>query len=288
MFDISAGATTALEKHRRAMTSLVDVRGGIHNLESALPYALTLDRTVAIVTNTKPALSQVPYLLDNIARTPRHAQKYGSRFEGEASLEAVDRTILRYCSETCRAIEILEGEGFTFDPDEVLVSSEIHYLYFLRERLETWFAHLNAEHLNSHALDRSSLLATKIVTYIALMDNYIVEVPAIMANRLQSLVTSQLDSYEWTSHCEFFRWALFVLASMPNNAWKGRAWTLDVLKDMLRVEYGTEEWPSNWMERERNNVWQFAWAESRLGHSFNQACKDVTQSLSCLDNPIGK
>jgi hypothetical protein len=85
-------------------------------------------------------------------------------------------------------------------------SVDTHYFYFLRTHLANEFIHLNAEFADSYGKARCMLLATKIVDYLVLLDNYIGTIPVFLASKVRECLTVQDIAKEWNGMEDVLLW----------------------------------------------------------------------------------
>ena len=148
-------------------------------------------------------------------RPSRFEHKYGTYFD--IPQKELPQVLIDYCQDTCRAIEILEGQGIVFDPVKAKRAESIdtHYFYFVRSRLANEFIYLNAEFANCFNKARCILLATKIVDYLVLVDNYINTIPIFLATKLRECLEHQNIAEEWSGVEDVLIWVLWVAICVP-------------------------------------------------------------------------
>ena len=276
--DLAAGRPERLFAHRQAVNKVLDSCGGSHYILEAVPLAVQLDRVIAITTNLPPLCTTWASVTLPVQRAAFYPAIYGSFFTAgnDARVNLIDKDISNYCSDVCRAIEILEGENWSFI-DEIpnTNSSEIYYFYYLRERVAGQFAHLNARFASADSREQCVLLATKIIEYLLFMDNYVVAITVNLATRLQSILVKHDLAKVWQGWEDVLLWITFVLVCMPNQ-WSGRAWSIELCGQTYQHLYGAE-WPDSW-------VWEkIALAEARSfvwSSRIDGALSDAWQSLT--------
>ena len=158
-------------------------------------------------------------------RPSRFELQYGAFFD--APSPDLPEALIHYCQDTCRAIELLEGQKIIFDPVKAdkAESGDTHYFYFIRSRLANEFIHLNAEFAKRFDRARCILLAAKIVEYLVLVDNYIITIPIFLARGIHECLQAQNIVKEWSGIEDLFMWVLWVAACVPQ------------IDDKLRTEF---------------------------------------------------
>lgn len=275
-----------LQAHKHAMIKVVDSCGGLHRLGYSTPFATSLDRMIAGALGKEPLYTTWASVTMTVSRAPRYPQRYGAALEDHPVRNLVHPDILRYSRETCRAIEILEGENWTFrevcDPP----SNELYYFHYLKERANGMFTHLNARTFNDNTEERCLLLASKVVEYIVVMDNFVPAIAITNADRLHRLLKQQRARKFAGKWKQPMLWMHFVLACMPDY-WEGKRMAIQLLHDSLRRQYGEHPWPEGWQEEQLDNCTQFVWSDTRFDAMFQAACRilqaEIDRSLSTSD-----
>ena len=290
--DLAAGRSERLFAHRQALIRVVDSCGGLHNISSVMPLALQLDRVIAITNALPPLCTTWASATLPIQRAALYPAVYGSFFSAgkDARNSLVDRDISRYCAEVCRAIEILEGEKWTFSAESTNMNSpEIFYFYYLRERVNGQFVHLNPRFANANSREHCILLATKIVDYFLLMDNYITAISVTLAQRLQNVLTRHNVVKVWQGWEDVLMWITLVLVCVT-SPWNGRTWSLRLCRQTLQHVHGAEgrdllEWKQAALFQARSFVWS-----TKLDEVFSTACAGLghgaKDDIECLNNGV--
>ena len=214
-----------------------------------------------------------------IQRAALYPAVYGSFFSNNdnySRAEEIDKDICKYCADVCRAIEVLEGENWTFKEETTSpYSAEVFYLFYLRDRVNGRFAHLNARFADARSRELCVLLATKIVEYILFMDNYIAAIPASLAMRLQIILDGHDLNIVWQGWEDVLMWIVFVLTCMPND-WPGREWSIELGRRMLRHMDSSkkDEMQETCKELVLNQLKRFVWS-MRFDEDFLIACTDL-------------
>lgn len=274
--DVSA---SSLLNHKRAMMRVIESCGGLHKCGPNLPLAVSLDRLIAVVTHQEPVFTTWDNVKLPIQRAPKHPSVYGSFFRDDAEEDSIHEDVIAYCAETCRAIEILEGEDWRFSAEPKEPTGEVYYLYYLRDRVTYQSIFLNARMAREdnptpdNIRSRCVLLAAKLVEYAALWDNYVAVLPFTIADRLMRLLTEQNPLVIWEDCEDSLKWILFVLACVSKN-WKGRNKALDLCRRTLHILYDGD-WPKNWKDEQRSLVARFVWSWSRLDSVFTIVCEQL-------------
>lgn len=258
----------SVSAHRQAMVRVIDSCGGIHHTGNATQLALTLDRLLAVLLSSAPLYTSWQQVSLPIQRAPKYTTVYGSFFDHQNSTKGLNQHITQYCREVCRAVEILEGESWDFTGKNEAYSQEIYFMYYLRDRLTSKFAHLNARADAQHPCEQCILQAAKIVEYVTLLDNYIPAFTSVMAERIQSiLVTHKVDS-TWINWEKVLLWVSFVLVCMPVK-WDGESWADNFCQLMLRRTYG-KDWLNvcAWKKNTLTTLRSFVWSATRFDEAF--------------------
>lgn len=297
MFEITHGRIQSLSLHRKAVKKIIDSHGGLHNMGDSIPMIQVLDRIFCIMLCSPTLHLRAPNQL--VRKPPAFPPSYGSYLEDPLSKKALGYQIHEFCADTCRMIEIIEGEDWSFDPkDPVLTeSSNSHYFFFLRECCAYRFVQLNASMANDHTIARCVLLAAKIVEYKVCHDDYFVAFPIAIANRIQTILCPSDMMLSWTSDAGILNWILFVLLCV-SHSWEGRPWAMDMLKQQLDQRYALFPWPDSWRQIELDNIHHFVWSDTRLNSMFLTTCSELLsyankddcirkmQHETCLESPV--
>lgn len=279
----SQNSQSSLLAHRTAMERVVDSRGGLHNMGYATTLTISLDRTIAMHVGQNPRYSTWLSATLPIQRAPLHPLVYGGFFLVRQDNRRIHHDIVSFCNEVCRAIEILEGERWQFDGKVRESTPEIFYLYYLRDRVATKFVFLNARFVSDNTIDRCVLLATKIVEYIVLVDDYMASTTLLVAHRLQNLIKEQNVRQIWKGWEDVFLWVAFILACMPDY-WTEREWATSVCFYTLQYTYG-KHWPIGWQQKQSDNLMRFVWSTTRLDDAFQNACANLqVMALKSLED----
>lgn len=78
------------------------------------------------------------------------------------------------------------------------------------------FAHLNARFANANSREQCILLATKVVEYLALMDNYIAAISVTLAGRLRKILSKHDIVVVWQGWEDVLMWITLVLVCVPD------------------------------------------------------------------------
>lgn len=263
---------TALLSHKKAMIRVVESCGGLHNCGHNMPLAISLDRLIAIVTETAPAFSKWELVKIPFQRAAKYPAVYGDFFVTDKGKKVLEENVLDYCIETCRAIEILEGEKWGFGSEPTDASGEIYFLYYLRERISNQFVHLNARMTGESTVSRCVLLAAKLIEYFCLWNNYNTTLPFMIADRLVNLLDGQDLLAVWEDSQDVLKWILFGLACV-SGYWKGRTRAVNLCRKTFNVLHNGR-WPEDWREEQRLLVNNFVWC-TKLDGAFISACEDL-------------
>lgn len=274
VFEIVHHNVSNLDLHRQGMIQLVNKVGGVHNLAHSLPIVLNLDRMLAIYSGELPAFAR---MIDrSIQRPSKYPEVYGSFFNtyGRAT---IDRDVCDFCCDVSRALELFEGAQISYDPVTAskILDNDVFYFYFSRQRVADYFTLLNHRCWTSPSRSRCVLLATKILDYVILVDDYINVIPGFLASKIKetfvSLTAESPDT--WEGHEDLLRWILFVLVTVSTNAW-----ALKPLRKMLMFKYNSFPGTLNWVDEELESMKSFVWCSSRLDESFLQVCSRLAGS----------
>ena len=194
-------------------------------------------------------------------RPSRYKHKYGAFFE--APPPQLPQVLVEYCQDTCRAIELLEGQGIVFDPAKARTAESVdtHYFYFVRSRLANEFIHLNAEFSNRFDKARCILLATKIVDYLVLVDNYIITIPIFLAGKIRECLEAQEVAMEWNGIEDVLMWVLWVAACVPQLDGKMKEEFIFLANQAEIIHEGTLS-PTDWDKKivQYDLARRFVWA----------------------------
>lgn len=273
ILDLTVGRYDALSFHRNAAKHIVAASGGFHNLGDFIFYAENLDQMLSTVTGLPPLFSSMP--TRGLERPLRRPQVYGAAFDSRTTIGDLDEDVLYYCSGICRAIEILEANNLDFNPenrtDLVAAGTDIHYFWFLRSHLHVLYNHVQSWEFPHNPKSQFVLLATKIVDYMVLMNNYIAGVPARIAERLQQMLEHEDLEHNWADWQDVLIWMFFVV-NMVEGRKGSKAWTLKSLILLLNKRYGPLCWPPSWRDLELRKLRTFAWSHKCLDKRFRIVC----------------
>lgn len=262
---------SSLLGHRAAMERIVASRGGLHNMGVSISLAVSLDRLIAIQVGQPPKYSTWESATLGVQRASLYPAIYGDFFNAPQEQQKLENSIVDFCHEVNRAIEILEGEEWHFDAETKELTSEIFYLYYLRDRVETKFTFLNAKLISENTVDRCVLLAAKIVEYVVLMDDYVASTTLVVAYHLVKLIKQQDVGIMWHDMEDVFQWIVFVLACIPDY-FTEKEWALSICVNSLQRSYGRRKWPNGWQGKQLENLMRFVWSADRLDDAFGETC----------------
>ena len=201
-------------------------------------------------------------------------------------MSCVDKDVCNFCCDESRIFELFDAAKISFDPrtaNTPTASADVLYFYFSRERLAIHFTHLNHKYSHQLGISRCVLLATKILDYTILLDNYLDPIPKFLASKLRET----LDKMEvkspsaWTGHEDILTWILFILVITPDMLRDGK-WALSRLGKLLAIKHdGFSLAASEWRGEELQNVKRFVWCSSRLDEAFWEICKTLEHSVQC-------
>lgn len=266
--------TRTLLAHKDAMIKVVNSYGGLHHLGYSTPFAMALDRMISVQLGSKPLYTTWASVTIPISRAALYPQKYGEAFECYLDPKLIHPDIRMYSREICRAIEILEGENWTFREVYNPPSNELYYFHYLKDRATGLFAHLNARTFHDNTEERCLLLAAKVVEYIVVMDNFVPAIAMTNADRLHQLLKQQRDRKFGGKWKQATMWMHFVLGCMPDY-WPNKRRAIELLHDALRRSYDNRPWPEGWQEEQLTNCRRFVWSNSRFDTIFEVTCQMV-------------
>jgi hypothetical protein len=282
VFELVHNNVSNLDLHRQGMIQLVNKAGGVHNLGRSLPIVLNLDRIVAIYSGELPAFAQ---MIDRgISRPIKYPEVYGSFFKiyGRASL---DQDICDFCCDVSRALELFEGAQISFDPATAkkIPNNDVFYFYFSRQRVADHFTLLHHRWWSQPSRSRCVLLATKILDYVILVDNYINVIPEFLASKIKETLESlNADAPDtWKGQEDILIWILFVLVTVP-EPFSTNDWALEPLIKLLITKYNGFSGPLSWPKKELQSMTRFVWCSSRLDGPFLHVCCRLADSSSIL------
>ncbi len=213
-------------------------------------------------------------------RPSRFEHKYGAFFD--APSQELPKILIDYCQDTCRAIELLEGQEIVFDPMKAKSAEplDIHYFYYARSRLADEFIHLNAEFANRFDKARCILLATKIVDYLVLVDNYIITIPIFLAGRIWECLEAQDIAKEWSGIEDVLMWVLLVAACVPQIDEKLKNEFIIFLTKHAEIVYERTPLSTDWNTEgvQYRLARRFVWA-SALDDKLGQVCDEEERFL---------
>lgn len=285
LFDIVHFNFSNLDVHRQGMDQLVSRAGGVHNLTTSLYIVLHLDRVIAIFTGALPLYAR-PINRD-IRRPNRHPEVYGSYFDSAEGRACIDPPVCDFSSDVSRVFELFEGANISFDPriaNVPVASADVLYFYFSRERVAIDFTQLNHRYWEKRCRSRCVLLATKILDYSILVDNYINVIPVFLAIKLRENMDVLRGSRQnfWQGDEDILTWLLFVLVMMPDSP-NREDWAFGCLRRMLTNKYNTFL-SLSWKMEELQNMKKFVWCSSRLDEAFLKTCDELASSLGVTDD----
>lgn len=282
VFELVHNNVSNLDLHRQGMIQLVNKVGGVHNLGRSLPIVLNLDRIVAIYSGELPAFAQ---MIDRgISRPSKYPEVYGSFFNtyGRAS---IDRDVCDFCCDVSRALELFEGAQISFDPAiaKKILDNDVFYFYFSRQRVADHFTLLHHRCWSQPSRSRCVLLATKILDYVILVDNYINVIPEFLASKIKETLESlNADAPDtWKGQEDILIWILFVLVTVPQPS-STNDWALEPLIKLLITKYNGFSGPLSWLKEELQSMTRFVWCSSRLDGPFLDVCRRLADPSSIL------
>jgi hypothetical protein len=280
VFEIVHNNVSNLEAHRKGMIQLVSKVGGVHNLIHSMPIVLNLDRIIAIYSGELPVFSR---LIDRgIQKPSKYPEVYGGYFNkyGRAS---IDRDVCDFCCDVSRALELFEGARISFDPAvaKKILDNDVFYFYFSRQRVADHFTFLHHRCWSSPSRSKCVLLATKILDYVVLVDNYINVIPGFLASKIKETLESLTAPDTWKGQEDLLIWILSILVTVPQPPCPNE-WAWGPLRRLLITKYIGFSGPSSWIQEELESMKRFVWCSSRLDEGFLQVCNIIAGSSSVL------
>lgn len=222
-------------------------------------------------------------------RPSRFELQYGAFFD--APSPDLPEALIHYCQDTCRAIELLEGQKIIFDPVKAdkAESGDTHYFYFIRSRLANEFIHLNAEFAKRFDRARCILLAAKIVEYLVLVDNYIITIPIFLARGIHECLQAQNIVKEWSGIEDLFMWVLWVAACVPQIDDKLRTEFIFLAKE-ADIKYNTTASSTKWNAKDTqcHRARQFVWAAALDEKLCNLWEEEARQQCQVINRETGQ
>jgi len=134
------------------------------------------------------------------------------------------------------------------------------------------------------SISRCVLLATKILDYPIILDNYISVTPEFLADKVkETLDTLGVDAPEtWNGNEDMLIWVLFVIVTMPHPRISD-SWAFVALKELLVSKYDSLSRSLNWKEEELQSMKRFVWCSTRLDEVFLERCHELEHSISRIE-----
>ena len=211
----------------------------------------------------------------DMLRPSQFKHTYGVFFN--TSQKGLPQILIDFCQDTCRAVEIFENQNIVFDPVEAkrTGSNDTHYFYFVRSRLANEFIHLNAGFADSFDKAKCILLATKIVDYLVLVDNYISTIPMFLATRIKECLERQIIVEEWSGTEDALIWVIWVAACVPQIDKNIKRVLMNFLTNQAETVYWRTQFSSDWNKQGVHYQFarRFVWA-SALDDKLGLVCDE--------------
>lgn len=274
-FDMTLEKHVAVNHHRAALQQLV-AQAGIHRLGRSLPYVLSWDRIIAAFTAKPPLFAKMPDR--QFIRSPQRPTRYGLGFDMARDELDLDADVRNLCSDVCRAIEIVEGENWTFRPERLYspyTAAEIQYLYFLRDVIQNTCTVLQARDLHNSPKSRPIFFAAMIIQYLVLGKNDLPWYSTATANRLYNVLARQNLDMVWRGNEDVLCWLMCLMMIIP-IPWRGRAKAVKLFSDWLESRSGYDQ--TDTLQKVQNglcNPEDFIWHKPDFDTQLSTALKEV-------------
>lgn len=261
--------------HWHGLQSLVALKGGIYNITVSLPYVIHVDRMCAVFLGKLPAYTSPASMLLQLPQPTWN--RYGNQFSvlRRESDRSFSSDVIQYCIMTCNLLDVWElkyemPDGCTDQNDAFVASlTSAEYLYCLRDRVDEYFAILNARGLSNTVQERCLLLATRIVEHQVTWNNYYITNNIKHYIEICDLLQGQSILQDWQNHLDMLRWTLFVVTTAPMKQFEARSWALATLKKLIMVANKADELEPACRLLELDNVDRFVWDQSHFSQAFN-------------------
>lgn len=287
-YDLLYDRKEFLWHHWIGMQRLVEFRGGIEAVSTALPYVIHVDRSCAVAFSRQPAFSKIR---ESIVEPELINARYGAKFIllNNDIRSLLSNDVLDFCKESAKLLRIWEEvhhPAMTVSdnpkPSRNAGISPV-YLHNLRDRLDEQFTLMHADLTRMPLVDQCCLLAARIVEYPITWANYYqlnnYKHCIRLCQILQSMNTIVDTDWQTESARDLLRWMLFAVLVAPTKLFEGRPWAQQTLKMLIEERYAFNDWSSAESSRARSvekmNLYGFIWCQSVLNKLFDRVWTEL-------------
>ena len=266
---------SGLKTHVDGIQTLVNARGGLHNVGWVAHIILWIDYYTCLYVNQEPRFT---WPMDNDIQLNKAPNRvYGSAFEGLQLTATLDPNLRQLCIEVCRIVELLEsttGKGSS--------KSVQDYYRYKRTTMGVQLGHLHARFHGQGTINECVSLTLNIVVlkifYMHVLDESRMDLCSKLRIALELTGVKLLQSEQM----DLLTWMLFAAGALAPNMspWKG--WFIDRLKTAIEAHFPRATEPSflemylkGYIGKALQN---HAWSDRLLTHVFETTLGLLTPS----------
>ena len=219
-----------LKTHVDGIQTLVDARGGLHNIGWVAHILLWIDYYTCLYVDQEPRFTWP--MDNNIHLSLAPDRVYGSAFDSLQLEALLDPGLRQLCIEVCRITELLEYSTGTSS-----VKSAQDYYRYKRSTMSVQLGHLHARFHGQGTIDECVSLTLNIIVLKVFYMHVLDETRMDLCHKLRiALELTGLKSLQ-NDHMDLLTWILFAAGALAPNAspWKG--WFVDRLKYALAAHF---------------------------------------------------
>jgi hypothetical protein len=264
-----------LKTHVDGIQTLVNARGGLHNVAWVAHIILWIDYYTCLYVNQEPRFTWP--MDNNIQLSTAPHQVYESAFESSKLKQALDLDLRQLCSEVSRMVELLES---TTGKDSS--KSVQDYYRYKRAMMGVQLGHLHARFHGQGTINECVSLTLNIVVlkvfYMHVLDESRIDLCGKLRMALECTGIGMLQDEQM----DLLTWMLFAAGALAPamSPWKG--WFIDRLKKSLAAHF-TRTTESSFLDMYLEGyigrvLRSHAWSDKLLSHVFETTIGSLTLS----------
>jgi hypothetical protein len=266
---------SGLKIHVDGIQTLVNARGGLHNVGWVAQIILWIDYYTCLYVNQEPRFTWP--MDNNIRLSTSPEQKYGSAFESLQLETMLDPDLRQLCFEVCRIVELLEsttGKGSS--------KSVQDYYRYKRTMMGVQLGHIHARLHGQGTINECVSLTLNIIVLKVFYMHVLDESRMDLCGKLRIALELTGDDFLQNEHMDLLTWILFAAGALAPNMspWKG--WFIDRLKTAVAAHFTHATEPSFLELYLKGYVGRVlkdhAWSDKLLAHVFETTLGLLTPS----------
>ena len=226
---------SGLKTHVDGIQTLVNARGGLHNIGWVAHIILWIDYYTCLYVDQGPRFT---WPMDNaIQLTPSPTPVYGSAFESNPHLKTLlDPDLRHLCIEVCRIAELLESSTGGKSSTTTTKPAQDYYRY-KRTTMCIQLGDLHARFHGQGTIDECVSLTLNIIVLKIFFMHVLPESRMDLCTKLKTaLERTDLAALQY-EHMDLLTWILFAAGALAPDMSPWKSWFIERLKDALAAHF---------------------------------------------------